>query len=189
MRKLLAPALLIVSLFALQGCMASSSASSNNPTANDVYYSEFASVPIPVHMQEQSKFTNVMYNIDGIKSGTQIFKGPLERQSLVNAMTHNMLREGWQARSIVSSGERNLLVFQNESRMAVFTLSENSSFSSDTMMDVWVVPYLPDGVVKPPKSTPAPLGQDPNAPMDAPAFSVSPSPAPSYSVQEQGLTQ
>ncbi len=187
MRKIFAPALLMFSLVALQGCMTTSSSSETTVYASDVYYSEFASVPIPVDMVEQAKFTNVMYNIDGMKSGSQIFEGPLERQSLVNAMTHNMLGKGWHARTIVSSGERNLMVFQSDSRMAVFTIFEGSSFNNKTIMDVWVAPFLPDGVVKPkPKPEVATEYTDT---MTTPAFSVSPDQPTGYGVQEQGISQ
>ncbi len=181
MRKILASTLLL-SLVALQGCMTTTGSSGGTASASDVYYSEFGSVPIPVDMEEQKSYTNVMYNIDGMKAGSQIFQGPLERQSLVNAMTHNMLQKGWQARTIVSSGERNLMVFQNDSRMAVITVFEGSSLSNKTLMDVWVAPFLPDGVVKPkPVTTPAVDGTDP---MTQPAFTVSPDETSSYEIQE-----
>lgn len=182
MRKILAPVLLMASL-ALQGCVTTGS-SESMPTARDVYYSEFSSVPIPVDMVELSKYTSVMYNIDGMKSGSQIFEGPLERQSLVNVMTHNMLRKGWQARSIVSSGERNLMVFQNDSRMAVFTVFEGSSLSNKTIMDVWVAPFLPDGVVQTKSKTEEPATLDYGNPVDAPAFNVAPDQSTDYGVQD-----
>lgn len=188
MRKFFAPTLLMLSLVAMQGCVTTTS-SSEPATARDVYYSEFSSVPIPIDMVEQGRYTNVMVNIDGLKAGSQIFEGPLERQSLVNAMTHNMLRKGWQARSIVSSGERNLMVFQNDSRMAVLTVFEGSTLSNKTIMDVWVAPFLPDGVVKTKTKEEYPVGQDYNTPVSAPAFSVSPDQPSGYGVQEQGLSQ
>lgn len=189
MRKIIAPVLLAASLFGLQGCVTSSNASNTTASVTDVYYSEFDSVPIPVDMIEQSGYTNVLYNIDGMKSGSQIFEGPLERQSLVNAMTHNMLRKGWQARTIVSSGERNMMVFQNDNRMAVFTVSEGSTFSNKTVMDVWVAPYLPDGVVKAKQIKETPAATDYSNPVNNPAFSVSPDQPTEYGVQEQGLNQ
>ncbi len=187
MRKILASTLLL-SLVALQGCMTTTGSSSGTASASAVYYSEFASVPIPVDMEVQKSYTNVMYNMDGMKAGSQIFQGPLERQSLVNAMTHNMLHKGWQARTIVSSGERNLMVFQNDSRMAVITVFEGSSLSNKTLMDVWVAPFLPDGVVKP-KPLPKPAmggadGKDGTDPMTPPAFTVSPDQTTGYEIQE-----
>lgn len=196
MRRVFASALLACSLLALQGC-SGSSFSIPNPfepdppsSVNEVYYAEFPSVPIPKDMQEVPKYTAVVQTPDGAKSGTQVFEGRLDRQSLVSAMIHNMGRQGWQLRAIYRA-QRSVLVFEQSSRIAVMAITDSSNLSNVATMEIWVAPRLPDGAAASYSGGGGGYSSGAIGEGSTPAFSVSPT-APTSGggrVQEQGLAQ
>lgn len=202
MYKLFASTILVCNLFFAQGCvnaLSGNSSAAQEPEArvSDVYYSEFTTIPIPKDMKEVPKYTAVMQTADGMKNGTQIFEGPVERQSLVAAMYHNMTLQGWQLRAGYRA-QRSLLVFQDATRIAVLSIRESMGLSRNVKMEIWVAQRLPDGVTPPTPYATSPSvyggvsggmsGSTP--PTSAPEYSTSPTyPSSGYGVQEQGLAQ
>lgn len=189
MRKFVIIAALAASLLAVQGCSSGSSIGISNPfepsppaNVNEVYYAEFRDVPIPSDMSEQPKHTAVSQNSDGSKTGTQVFEGRIDRQSLVNAMVHNMTRQGWMLRSVFR-GQRSVLLFEKGDRNAILAITDGQAYST---MEVWVTQRLAEG---------ASVGSAPGTASDGTYptgnFSVAPNaPAPrSGGVKEQGLSQ
>lgn len=180
-RNNLMAAALCVTLLTVQGCGSTTIANPFEPApparVTAVYYGEFRDVPIPVDMTEQTRYTAVSQSSDGFKSGTQVFEGRIERQSLVNAMIHNMTVQGWALRTVFR-GQRSVLLFEKGDRNAILGVTDGATY---TTLEVWVAQRLPEGFITPADGS-SPGGN----------FSVAPhAPAPSGSggIREQGLSQ
>lgn len=188
MRKLVMAAALSATLLIVQGCSSTSIPNPFEPAppanVNEVYFGEFRDVPVPSDMSEQTKYTAVSQNADGSKSGTQVFEGRIDRQSLVNAMIHNMTRQGWALRSVFR-GQRSVLLFEKGDRNAIIGITDGQAYST---MEVWVTQRLADGAGVASGAGTASEGTYPSG-----NFSVAPNaPVPSGSgggVKEQGLSQ
>jgi hypothetical protein len=188
MRKFVMVAALSATLLTVQGCSSTSIPNPFEPAppanVNEVYFGEFRDVPVPSDMSEQTKYTAVSQNADGSKSGTQVFEGRIDRQSLVNAMIHNMTRQGWALRSVFR-GQRSVLLFEKADRNAIIGITDGQAYST---MEVWVTQRLADGAGVSSGAGTASEGTYPTG-----NFSVAPNaPVPSGSgggVKEQGLSQ
>lgn len=112
-----------------------SSVESNKPTA--VYY-DFDDVLCPSELTLVDNSTFIVTS-NGYTSGILTLKGRVEKKSLVNFYTVNMLKDNWNTVSQIKSPVSTILVFQKSSRWAVITLREKEFY---TYVEVGVAPTL-----------------------------------------------
>lgn len=144
--RLFTIAFMLVLSFALGGCFGSNS-ESNAPMSSGLpyYYAEFSDVAIPNEMQPDKGDVFISYTGDGVKLGTQYFKGRVEIASLVNAMQGHMRRDGWNLRSVFRARGA-IMIFEVPTRMCSIYIHEDAFFS--TGMLVFVSPKLGDGALQ-----------------------------------------
>ncbi len=110
--------------FESEGEQPASGASSANLTG------EFTDVPVPATMDITSDtFVTVG---QGIKTGSQKFRGRMESVDLMNAMRRNMAGHGWVLRSAQRSQE-SILVFEKPDRVCTLHFSEGLIFTDMTV--------------------------------------------------------
>ena len=138
--------MLVLSL-ALGGCFGSNSDSGSDPvtTGLSYYYAEFTDVAIPNEMNPDKSDTFITYSADGIKLGTQMFKGRVEIASLVSAMQGHMQRDGWSLRSVFRATKGAILIFEQQRKMCSMYIFEDII---NTGLLVFFSPKLGDGVLQ-----------------------------------------
>lgn len=104
----------------------------------DVYYSQFADIPIPNVMKSVPANSLVTPSQSGQKVGLETFEGRVETASLANAMIHNMARQGWSLRGSMS-GKRTLQLHEKGDMYAVLYFYDQTI---STAMEVWVLNRL-----------------------------------------------
>ena len=163
--------MLLLSL-ALGGCIGSNSDSGSDPISSGLnyYYGEFPDVAIPNEMQPEKTDTFISYTGDGVKLGTQYFKGRVELASLVNAMQGHLQRDNWTLRSVFRARGA-ILIFEQPNRMCSIYIHEDLI---NTGMLVFVSPKLADSALQ--YSVPTSTSTEPLGTSD-PVIST-PSPAP-----------
>ncbi|MDR3174968.1 MAG: hypothetical protein LBU06_00305 [Desulfovibrio sp.] len=120
----------VLSAFILAGCAAdgsfrnpfASEPDTHNP-APDLYFSEFADIPIPSEMSENRGDTFITFAPSGLKCGVQRFSGRVEVVSLMNTMRRNMAANGWKLRSLLRAVE-SVMVFEKTDRLAAVQISD-----------------------------------------------------------------
>lgn len=127
---------------ALSGCAGFSSSSGEN--ASDVYYAEFADVPIPAAMEQHSGASQVTKAANGSVNGYLEFSGSVAWDSLVNACASNLTRDGWSVNGLFR-GEHSVIVADKMDRSCVITIDDG--FPSTTM-NVWVTDKI-NGFIAP----------------------------------------
>ncbi len=144
-------------------------------SVNDVYYSQFADIPIPNAMKTVPTNSLVTPSQSGQKVGLETFEGRVELPSLANAMIHNMARQGWSLRGSMS-GKRTLQLHEKGDMYAVLYFYDQTI---STAMEVWVLNRLSGSPSFVPYSDPAspqllgtgtstiPASPMPNAPAPA----------------------
>jgi len=146
--------LLVLSL-ALGGCLGLNSGGDEDPVSAGLsyYYAEFSDVAIPNEMKVESKDTFITYTADGVKLGTQLFKGRVEMSSLLSALQGYMHRDSWNLRSMIRGNKGAILIFEKQQRMCSMYVFEDLI---NTGLLVYVSPKLPDGALQNsvPASTP-----------------------------------
>lgn len=145
MRTITLILLSMASLVLFSGCGTSSGGMlSSDPTPIEAtYYSEFPDILIPRDLSPVNKHTTIIHNDDGSRSGTQVFEGRVDLQSLMNAMLYYMDQQGWTPRSVFR-GLRSAMVFEKGNRVALIT-AEEGSFT--TTMELWVAKRIQDGAM------------------------------------------
>ena len=151
--------MLVLSL-ALGGCFGSSSTSEGDPMSAGLsyYYAEFPDVAIPNEMSPDKNDTFITYTGDGIKLGTQIFKGRVEMSSLVGAMQGHMQRDGWTLCSVFRATKGAIMIFEQQKKMCSMYVFEDII---NTGLLVFVSPKLQQGALQysvPASTTTEPLG-------------------------------
>ena len=138
--------LLVLSL-ALGGCLGLNKGNEDDPMAAGLsyYYGEFSDVAIPNEMKPDSKETFIAYSADGVKLGTQLFKGRVEMSSLIAALQGYMQRDSWNLRSMIRSNKGAILIFEKEARMCSMYAFEDIV---NTGLLVYISPKLPDGALQ-----------------------------------------
>ena len=146
MRSYITLLLLVLSL-ALGGCLGLNSTSDEDPVSAGLsyYYAEFSDVAIPNEMKLEPKDTFITYTADGVKLGTQLFKGRVEMGSLLNALQGYMHRDSWNLRSMIRSNKGAILIFEKQQRMCSMYVFEDIV---NTGLLVYVSPKLPDGALQ-----------------------------------------
>ena len=117
------------------GSAATDSLESSQPKA--VYY-DFDDVLCPSELALVEKSTFIVTS-NGYTSGILTLKGRIEKNSLVNFYTVNMLKDNWNSVSQIKSPVSSILVFQKSSRWAVITMREKDFY---TYVEVGVAPTL-----------------------------------------------
>lgn len=150
----------LVLALALGGCLESNSDAGSNPIAQGLnyYYAEFPDVAIPNEMQPEKSDTFISYTSDGVKLGTQYFKGRVELASLVSAMQSYLQRDNWTVRSVFRTKGRAILIFEQPNRMCSIYIHEDML---NTGMLVFVSPKLTEGALQynvPSSTSTEPLG-------------------------------
>jgi len=138
--------LFILSL-ALAGCLGTNSDTGSDPMSSGLnyYYAEFSDVAIPNEMQPDKNDTFITYSSDGIKLGTQVFKGRVDLSSLVSAMQGHMQRDSWILRSIFRATKGSILIFEQQKKMCSMYIFEDIF---NTKMIIFVSPKLAEGVIQ-----------------------------------------
>jgi len=157
---------MLILSFAVSGCFGSNSDSDADPMSAGLnyYYAEFADVAIPNEMKPDSKDTFITYTGDGVKLGTQIFKGRVEVTSLVAALQGYMHRDGWTLRSVFRANKGAILIFEQQHRMCSMYVFEDIF---NTGLLVFVSPKLVDGALQynaPVSSSTAPISYPVSSP-------------------------
>lgn len=136
---------------ALAGC---SNLNITNPFAptdvSEVYYSQFPDVPIPADLSVVPKNSLVNITQDSTKLGLETHEGRVEVGSLSNAMIHNMAKQGWSLRGVVS-GKRVMQVHEKDQRICVLYFYDQTV---TTAMEVWVMLRLDNVSILPPPLVP-----------------------------------
>ena len=160
--------MLLLSL-ALGGCIGSNSDSGSDPMSAGLsyYYAEFADVAIPNEMSPDKNDTFITYTGDGIKLGTQVFKGRVEMSSLVSAMQGHMQRDGWTLCSVFRATKGAIMILEQQQKMCSIYIFEDII---NTGMLVFVSPRLQQGALQ--YNVPASTMSAPLSPSD-PAMSSS----------------
>jgi hypothetical protein len=96
-------------------------------------------------MSPDKSDTFITYSGDGIKLGTQMFKGRVEIASLVNAMQGHLQRDGWNLRSVFRATKGAILIFEQQRKMCSMYIFEDLI---NTGMLVFVSPKLGDGALQ-----------------------------------------
>ncbi len=112
-----------------------SSTESSQPKA--VYY-DFDDILCPTELALVEKSTFIVTS-NGYTSGILTLRGRIEKNSLVNFYTVNMLKDNWNSVSQIKSPVSSILVFQKSSRWAVITMREKEFY---TYVEVGVAPTL-----------------------------------------------
>lgn len=151
--------LMLVLSLALGGCFTSDSDSGSDPISQGLtyYYAEFPDVAIPNEMQPEKNDTFISYTADGVKLGTQYFKGRVEIASLVRAMQGHLQRDSWTLRSVFRARGA-ILIFEQPNRMCSIYIHEDII---NTGMLVFVSPKLATGALQysvPTSTSTEPLG-------------------------------
>lgn len=138
---------MLVLSMVLGGCLGTNSDSGSDPVSTGLsyYYAEFADVAIPNEMNPDKADTFITYSADGVKLGTQLFKGRVEIASLVGAMQGHMQRDGWSLRSVFRATKGAILIFEQQKKMCSMYIFEDLI---NTGMLVFVSPKLGDGVLQ-----------------------------------------
>jgi hypothetical protein len=150
MRKIMIILALVLCFSLLSAC---TGMNSNDPNASAdsstpvqmTYIAEFSDIPIPMDMKEVKKYTFVILNQDGSKSGCQVYEGNVDVQSLMNAMLYTMTQQGWVARGVFR-GPRCSMTLDKGNSIAIITANEETF---TTRMEVWVAKKMIDGAVVP----------------------------------------
>ena len=168
--------LMLVLSLGLGGCLGASSDSGSDPMSSGLsyYYAEFPDVAIPNEMQPDKSDTFITYSGDGVKLGTQVFKGRVELSSLVGAMQGHMQRDSWALRSVFRATRGAIMIFEQQQKMCSLYFFEDTF---NTGMLVFVSPKLADGALQ--YNVPASTYSEPLPPTDPLANSAGSSPAPS----------
>ena len=109
------------------------------------YYGEFPEVAIPNEMKSEPKDMFVSYTAEGIKLGTQHFKGRVDSSSLINALQGYMHRDSWILRSAFRGGKSAILIFERQQRMCSMYVYEDVI---NTGLLVFVSPKLAEGALQ-----------------------------------------
>lgn len=183
-------ALVLVLSFALGGCLDSNSDSGSDPMSSGLtyYYAEFSDVAIPNEMQPEKSDTFISYTGEGVKLGTQYFKGRVELASLVTAMQGHMRREGWNLRSVFRARGA-IMIFEVANRMCSIYIHEDII---NTGMLVFVSPKLADSALQysVPSTSTEPLGSSDPSFGSSPAYGsgTSSSSTPASSTNNGNIT-
>ncbi|MDR1489854.1 MAG: hypothetical protein LBS65_05120 [Desulfovibrio sp.] len=130
MRLLIHLPAVVLAAFILAGCAADGSF--KNPFATEpdaqnqgsnLYFSEFADIPIPLELSENRGDTFITFAPSGLKCGVQHFSGRVEVVSLMNTMRRNMAANGWKLRSLLRAVE-SVMVFEKTDRLAALQVSD-----------------------------------------------------------------
>ncbi|MCC8194949.1 MAG: hypothetical protein LIP28_09925 [Deltaproteobacteria bacterium] len=138
---------MLVLTVALGGCFGGSSDGNEDPMSAGLnyYYAEFSDVAIPNEMKPDKNDTFITYTSDGIKLGTQLFKGRVEVSSLVTALQGYMQRDGWTLRSVFRATRGAILIFEQQQKMCSMYVFEDVI---NTGLLVFVSPKLADGALQ-----------------------------------------
>ena len=137
--------------FILFGCVlpgtspkADPSSSEQTPQTSEttaVYY-DFEDVLIPNELAIVNEKTMVISTPD-FASGVVTLEGRVEKNSLFNFFTNNMMKDNWVIESSIKSPGVTILVFKKASRCAVITL-QDTQFNK-TVVQIGVAPVLGSG--------------------------------------------
>jgi len=108
-----------------------------NREATAVYY-DFDDILIPKELKVVDKAT-VVVSTPGYTSGIITLKGRVEKRSLHNFFTNNMLKDNWSIVSQIKSPVSTIMVFQKSSRWSVITIREQNMY---TYVEAGVAPTL-----------------------------------------------
>lgn len=137
--------LIVVLSLAVSGCV--SSISSKKTSSSEVktrettaVYYDFDDILIPKDLQVVDDAT-VVVSTPGYTSGIIALKGRVDKRSLFNFFTNNMLKDNWSIVSQIKSPGSTIMVFQKSARWAVITIRERNLF---TYVEVGVAPTIND---------------------------------------------
>ncbi|MEA1967693.1 MAG: hypothetical protein U9N77_05695 [Thermodesulfobacteriota bacterium] len=137
--------LIVVLSLAVSGCVSSMSSKKTSSSevktreTTAVYY-DFDDILIPKDLQVVDDAT-VVVSTPGYTSGIIALKGRVDKRSLFNFFTNNMLKDNWSIVSQIKSPGSTIMVFQKSARWAVITIRERNLF---TYVEVGVAPTIND---------------------------------------------
>lgn len=181
--------LLLLCALMLPGCAELNIANpfeQSTTSGNEVYFDQFADVPIPRDMSVDSKRSLISVAQDGTKTGLLTVEGRVDKPSLANAMLLNMNKQGWSLRG-ATIGDKTMHLYEKDNRYAVLYFYDQTTTAA---MEIWVLTRLAEGVL-PTMGAGSGAATD-NGPSSTPSFYLTPTTgtsSSSHGVTEQGLSQ
>lgn len=119
--------ILVLMIFGLAGCSSlkgsgSGGAASSGPAP--LYYEGFNDILIPGELKQDRKASSI-FQSRGFAAGLMVFKGRVDRGSLVAFFKENMVKDNWKLSGEVSAS-KTILLFVKETRWCVITISEGT---------------------------------------------------------------
>ncbi len=110
-----------------------------------VYYSQFQDIPIVQGMDVDPDRTYISIHNDGSRIGLVTFEGNMEKSSLMDTMTQNMMQQGW---TIISSimGPRAMQIYKKGELYSVLYYYDQLA---SIAMEVWVGVKVNEGAYVP----------------------------------------
>jgi hypothetical protein len=118
----------------MAGC-ASMSSSGSGAAHTPLYYDGFNDILIPGEMSMDKKASSI-FQTKGYSAGLLVFKGRVERGSVIAFFNENMVKDGWKPLGSVTS-PRTMLLFQKDMKYCVLSITEGSF---NTQVEIAVIP-------------------------------------------------
>jgi hypothetical protein len=119
--------ILVLLIFGLAGC-SSLKGNGSGGTAPagpaPLYYDGFNDILIPGELK-QDRGASSIFQSRGFAAGMMVFKGRVDRESLVAFFRENMAKDNWKLMGSVSAG-KTVLLFLKETRWCVMRISEGT---------------------------------------------------------------
>lgn len=113
--------ILVLLIFGLAGC---SSLKGKGTPPPPLYYDGFNDILIPGELKQDKKASST-FQSRGFAAGLMIFKGRVDRGSMVAFFKENMAKDNWKLIGEVSAA-KTILLFLKETRWCVISVSEGT---------------------------------------------------------------
>ena len=133
--------LLVMLVIGLSGCSSLKGKGSGSTASGPapLYYDGFNDILIPGELTQDVKASSI-FQSRGFAAGMMVFKGRVDRGSLVAFFKDNMAKDNWKLTGSVSA-DKSILLFLKETRWCVMTISEGVW---NSMAEISVLPSALD---------------------------------------------
>ncbi len=117
--------IIVLLMGGLVGCSSlkgSGSGTAASSARAPLYYDGFNDILIPGELKQDKKASSI-FQSRGFAAGMMVFKGRVERESLVAFFKDNMAKDNWKLTGAVSA-DKSILLFLKETRWCVMSISE-----------------------------------------------------------------